>query len=340
MPADTARDLPGIHRFSWACPDHGLPLTADDVWTCPNGCTFVVVDGISRFIPPSSYSDNFGLQWNRWRSTQLDSSSGSPISRDRLRASLGAALFDDLAGMRVLEVGCGAGRFTEVLVDEGATVVSVDLSSAVDANAANVPVSDQHVIAQADVVRLPLAPGQFDLVLALGMVQHTPDPDETVRRLCEQAGPGGWLVIDHYASGLVHEVRAARWYRSRMTRMPVTEAMALTERLYETWAPRHERARSWAARKALVLASPIVYFGDGWPQLSAEQRREWSILDTYDSLTDVYKFRRSPEQIGRLFDTLPLTDVTVGMEGHVVVARGRRADDQGPDASSSASSSR
>lgn len=80
--------------------------------------------------------------------------------------------------------------------------------------------------------------------------------------------------------------------------------------------------------------------GDGWPQLSPEQRREWSILDTYDSLTDVYKHRRSPEQIGRLFDTLPLTDVTVGMEGHVVVGRGRRAAAQGPDGSSSSNNAR
>lgn len=340
MPPTPARDVPGIDRFAWVCPVHGEPLTPGDEWTCPQGHAFAVVDGISRFIPPSSYSDNFGLQWNRWRRTQLDSASGSPISRDRLRASMGPALFDDLRGSTVLEVGCGAGRFTEVLVAQGATVVSVDLSSAVDANAANVPTSDHHIIAQADVTRLPLAEQQFDVVLALGMVQHTPDPEATVRALCRQVRPGGWLVIDHYASGLVHEVRLARLYRARMTRMPVTDAMAMTERLYDTWSPRHERARSWAARKALVLLSPIVYFGDGWPQLSPEQRREWSILDTYDSLTDVYKHRRSPEQIGRLFDTLPLTEVTVGMEGHVVVGRGRRAAAQGPDGSSSSNSAR
>ena len=37
----------------------------------------------------------------------------------------------------ILEVGSGAGRFTEVLVTTGATVISCDLSSAVDANYRN-----------------------------------------------------------------------------------------------------------------------------------------------------------------------------------------------------------
>jgi len=42
-----------------------------------------------------------------------------------------------MAGERVLEVGSGAGRFTEVILKTGARVYSFDLSDAVLANYAN-----------------------------------------------------------------------------------------------------------------------------------------------------------------------------------------------------------
>src|SRR5437016_4027992 len=85
-------------------------------------------DGIPRFVPKSTYAADFGRQWNAYRLTQLDSHTGTSISRDRLRRALGEALWRGLKGARVLECGCGAGRFTEVLLAQGAHVISVDLS--------------------------------------------------------------------------------------------------------------------------------------------------------------------------------------------------------------------
>lgn len=307
----------------WICPRHGSVLTFTDLWTCPSGCDFPIVDVVSRFVPVDSYSSSFGVQWNHWPRTQLDSHSGVPVSRDRMWATLGDELFGRLEGATVLEVGAGAGRFTEVLLAEGATVYSVDLSTAIDANARNCPPSTSHVLAQADATNLPFASGQFDIVLALGMVQHTPRPEKTMRHLATHVAPGGWIVIDHYPKGLVHRVRAAQAYRAVMKRMPPEKALARTMRMHEFWSPIHARTRSTPGRKALVIMSPIVYFGDGWPQLTVEQRREWGVLDTYDSLTDHYKHRRSPQQVRALFDTLPLDDVWVGMAGPVVVAKGQ-----------------
>src|SRR5215510_12666010 len=80
---------------------------------------------IPRFVPESNYADNFGMQWNKFRKTQLDSFTGLPISRERLLASTGWD-WGNMAGKRILDIGCGAGRFSEVALESGATVVGVD----------------------------------------------------------------------------------------------------------------------------------------------------------------------------------------------------------------------
>jgi 2-polyprenyl-3-methyl-5-hydroxy-6-metoxy-1,4-benzoquinol methylase len=99
----------------------------------------------------------------------------------------------------VLEAGCGAGRFTEVLLKRGASVTSIDLTDAVAANQENFPQSEHHRIAQADILRLPFSPKQFDAVFCLRVIQHTPSPEAAIAALYDQVRPGGLLVIDHYA---------------------------------------------------------------------------------------------------------------------------------------------
>src|SRR5436305_3342969 len=168
------------------CPSHALPLSTegklaggDDALTCPRGCRFPVVKHIPRFVISEDYAAAFGAQWNAFRKTQLDSHTGTTISRDRLARCLGGSL-EVLRGKSVLEVGCGAGRFTELMLAAGARVFACDLSSAVEANYENCAGADDYFVCQADARRLPVAPHSFDFVVCLGVVQHTPSPEETI----------------------------------------------------------------------------------------------------------------------------------------------------------------
>ncbi len=104
-----------------ACPDcrGALSLTASshDEGRIDSGTlrcascerTFPIVRHIPRFVPADTYASSFGFQWNTFRTTQLDSHTGLPISRERLIKESRWTLAD-LAGKRVLDVGCGAGR--------------------------------------------------------------------------------------------------------------------------------------------------------------------------------------------------------------------------------------
>jgi 2-polyprenyl-3-methyl-5-hydroxy-6-metoxy-1,4-benzoquinol methylase len=340
LPATVPRlNLPAELR----CPAHGQPLHAggppgDDAahLECPCGCHVPVVGGIARFVPEDNYASSFGLQWNRYRATQLDSHTGSTISHDRLARCLGGPV-EGVRGLSVLEAGCGAGRFTEILLAKGARVTAFDLSSAVEANLETCRGRPGYFVCQADILQAPVAPASFDLVLCLGVVQHTPDPERTIAALASCVKPGGRLVLDHYSYG----DRGAFWrrlatvahpravLRAILTRLPPAQALQWSSAVTRTLLPLHRRlwnrsGRTRTLRRGLRLVSPVFDYYDRHPELPPDLLAEWSFLDTHDGLTDRYKHFRSREQIERALAACGMVAIESRYAGNGVEACARR----------------
>jgi 2-polyprenyl-6-hydroxyphenyl methylase/3-demethylubiquinone-9 3-methyltransferase len=96
-----------------------------------------------------------------------------------------------VAGLRILDLGCGKGRFARVLQAAGASVAGVDLSATMLAEAMGI---DR---VRASARRLPFRPGAFDAVIAIEVFEHL---DAALRSsaLAEARRvlrPGGAIVI-------------------------------------------------------------------------------------------------------------------------------------------------
>jgi 2-polyprenyl-3-methyl-5-hydroxy-6-metoxy-1,4-benzoquinol methylase len=317
---------------SWpavVCPEDGESLqSVEGALACARGHRWPVHRGIPRMIPGGgNYADAFGLQWNTYRRTQLDSYTGVPLSRERAFRCLGdaaVALLQKEESAHVLEVGCGAGRFTEVLLSTRARVTSVDLSSAVEANQENFPQDGRHRVLQADVRKLPFAERAYDVVFCLGVIQHTPDPAETIAKLYAHVKPGGWLAIDHYTYRLSWYTKTAPLARAVMRRLPPETAMRASRALVNAFFPLHRAARRSRVAQALVSrASPVMTYFQALP-LDDELQRQWALLDTHDSLTDRYKHFRTRGQIRTVLETLGAADSWCEYGGNGVEARCRR----------------
>lgn len=314
----------------WVCPEDRQPLQEQGgSLRCSAEASheFAVVSGIPRFVRSSAYADHFGIQWKRYRQTQLDSFSKATISRDRLRRCLGEEVWSQLPKLRVLEAGCGAGRFTEVLLAEGATVVSIDLSDAIEANAENFPASPKHFLAQADITQPPLPPESFDVVLCLGVVQHTPDSAATVRALWNQVKPGGWLVFDHYRHQLSWYTKTAPLVRQVLIRMDRDKALKATEAMVRTMYPLHRALRkAEPLRKILTRISPVQTYHNFLPQLSEEGQYELAMLDTHDSLTAGICTFMSLGGVKKIVEALPgMERYTAEKGGNGIEARARKS---------------
>ncbi|MEX0734731.1 MAG: methyltransferase domain-containing protein [Steroidobacteraceae bacterium] len=316
------------------CPLDHQALIADVAGrslACPAGHAFSVRENIPRLLPSGqNYADAFGEQWHQYRRTQLDSCTGTTYSRDRLRRCFGEVLWQRLqqpVPLQILEAGCGAGRFTEVLLGTpAAAVTSTDLSAAVEPNQLNCPQSPRHRIAQCDINQLPFLPGQFDVVMCLGVIQHTRDPERTIADLYRQVKPGGWLVIDHYRHAVSTYTKiTVALMRPILKRLPPKQGIAATKTLTQWFFPLHRAVRRHKALQVILSrVSPIITYFHVLPKLSDALQYEWSELDTHDALTDWYKRLRSRRSIRRTLEKLGVVELWVERGGNGIEARGRK----------------
>ncbi len=127
-------------------------------------------NGIPRFVSPENYASSFGFEWKRFAELQTDRLHGFSLTRDRFFLELGLRP-EDPTGLRVLEAGCGGGRFSDVALAAGAEVYAVDLSNAVEKNRELRLGNRKLHLFQASIAALPLARGAFDLVFCYGVLQ-------------------------------------------------------------------------------------------------------------------------------------------------------------------------
>ena len=310
----------------WMCPQHGVELSGNKKLFCEMGCVFESINGVYAFVDTDNYADSFGLQWNTHRLTQLDSFSGLPISRDRLARCFGESAFADVGDKLILEAGCGAGRFTEILVDRGAAVLSLDLSSAVFANAETSPVSHSHRIARADLNNAPVANDTFDVVMCLGVLQHTVSPEQSIRSLCEKVRPGGLLIIDHYSFDWKYYCRLFPVWRQIIKRLSPERALQTVTKLVEWFWPLHIKFKDSRVRGFLLSRiSPVLHYLKIYPELSDGQQLDWAILDTHDALTDWYKHFRWPRDIEKILTECNMKIEYLAEAGNGVEARATKS---------------
>jgi len=181
--------------------------------------------GTSDTQRPSSVAD-FSEQWTKYRRQ------GGRYAAEEMLADYLGPLLDlaSLAGKDVCEVGCGNGRFLPHLARYAGSVTGIEPSLAYRnseqycADLANVR------IVHADVYELSLE-AAFDYVFCLGVLHHTADPAETMRRIHSMTRPGGAAVVWIYGregNGLY--LALARLLRIVTTRLP-HRALELLSRL-------------------------------------------------------------------------------------------------------------
>lgn len=272
---------------------------------------------IPRFVPESNYADSFGMQWNKFRKTQLDSHSGHSISADRFWKATGWHA-TEMADKWVLDAGCGAGRFAEVALQAGAKVIALDYSSAVDACFASLGHYPNLHVVQGDIYALPLAKSFFPFAYSLGVLQHTPDVARAFASLPPVVGSGGRLCVDFYKKSWKSALLPKYWLRPITKRMRKDRLFELLTKVVPALLPLSRvLSHTPLIGRHLMRLVPVANYGGIYP-LDERQQLEWSLLDTFDGLAPQYDNPQTPNTIWRWLREAGLQQIEVLEAGHLV----------------------
>jgi SAM-dependent methyltransferase len=283
---------------------------------------------IPRFVDDGAYRMKFGWQWENFRQLQIDRVNGTTISAKRFYAGTGWDS-EELRGQRILEVGCGAGRFTQVMLDAGAEVWSLDYSSVVDACWANHGPHPKLTLVQGDVYAMPFKRGIFDKVFCFGVLQYTPDVKRTFMSLIDFLKPGGQLAVDVYRK----EKWPSRWtskylWRPLTKRMPQELVFRIVNWYMPWWLPIDNTLdRIPFIRRFANLIRGVVpcWNYTGALPLTEKQIMEWAILDTFNSLSPRYDQPQTIGDIRSWFEEVKLSDIDVHYGSNGIVGTARKA---------------
>jgi SAM-dependent methyltransferase/uncharacterized protein YbaR (Trm112 family) len=103
-------------------------------------------------------------------------------------------------GKKVLDAGCGTGRFAYYAAKYGAEVWAIDLGQAVMVARKNTEGIGDVTVVQADLYRPPFAPESFDFIYSIGVLHHLPDPEAAFQNLLRYLKPDGDIQIYLYWS--------------------------------------------------------------------------------------------------------------------------------------------
>jgi SAM-dependent methyltransferase len=311
----------------FCCPKDGADLREDRpvpgmeptlvCTTCSR--QYPVRRGIPRFVESDQYAGNFSHEWTVHRTTQLDS--GSLTVSEATFAEKTGWKAEDVRGKRVLDVGCGMGRFADVILRWGGEVVGVDLSFAVESAAANLGHHPSFRAAQASVFELPFRPESFDLIYSLGVLHHTADCERAFKCLPRLLRPGGeiavWLYSAHSYPGEGTDERRDRLYRRFTTRMSPRTLHAICRVLCRF--PMKRRGL-WHMLLPGFMFHAIPKLHHTYPDY------DWRVLDTFDWYSPTYQSKHSYPEVCRWFREVGLVDVEP-LDFEVCV-RGRKPGDR------------
>jgi SAM-dependent methyltransferase len=265
----------------------------------------------------------YGLQWNRFRIIRPEEDRATFRNRTGLSAK-------DLAGTRVLDGGCGMGRYLRVAADGGpSALVGLDISQAVVAARELTAGLAAVSLVRGDLLRPPFPEGCFDHVYSIGVLDHTPDPRQAFLELAKILRPGGRIAIWIYRRERPAVERIMDAHRAISTRLP----LGVLVRLSRWMAPigrlkRRMMSSRWRTVERAGVALHLLTIG-----VSMHPDPEVRVCDTLDWYAPRYLSRHTRAEVEGWFAEAGLVDVTdlsIGQaffhegQGHGINLAGRR----------------
>jgi len=276
------------------CPACAQPLQAEHDSSprpapikCACGHSYPVINGILRLVESQDYTQSFGFQWNTFDVQRVD--------EDREIFKIKTSFYpEELKGLRVLDAGCGGGRYAYVVGKAGANLEAIDLSNAVEKAAGLCHGLNNVRIVQGDLLKLPYKPASFDFVYSIGVLHHTPNTKKAFQSVARLVKPGGRMAVWIY--------RKNTWPQEAIN----TSLRAVTKRMPH-WLLKPLMVGVGAGLGGIPVVNQtvarVVSFGSSVP--------DWKLraCDAFDWYAPYYQYHHTPDEVKGWFKQEGFTDI-------------------------------
>jgi len=281
----------------------GSLSTPDGVYTYP------IIGGCPRFVEAESYAASFGREWEMFPQLQFEAANqaGSMAGHTKkMFHTITQWSENELNGKTVVEFGCGAGRFIDLLRREGALAIGLEISRAADVARKNFKDDPDVLIVQGDVLKPPFKKNVMDYGYSIGVLHHTPVPEKGAGNLFHCVKHGGKVSICVYPEGIYgYGSPAVFWWRTYINDLQCRNGNDVALK----------KAFKYA-KKSACFYYPLLKFIRKIPLAGGRIARflecyifvvfyipdkKWRILDTFDAITPRYASVHNAQQVAYWF---------------------------------------
>ena len=261
------------------------------------GTRYTVLNYVPRFVPADAYVGSFTFQWKNFPRIQYGSETERSFSRFNLK-------LEELSDKRILDAGCGSGRFVDFFSKHAAEVVGIDLSYSVDEALRHCGLRQNVHILQADLLRLPLKEEIFDLVFSFGVLMHSPSTKNAFMQITRFVKPRGRLAVFVYAKwsekgawGSRAKERLSDSYRKITSRLP----FGVLHKLSYIAIPLYEMKKVPKLGKLVDIA------------IESSMNPDWRlrVLETFDWYSPKYQWKHTRAEVVSWFKEAGFNEIFV-----------------------------
>lgn len=271
-------------------PENGNPLEWDAAHNLlvdrSTDRSFPVVSNIPRFVE-SEHLTSFGLQWNKYEVAHDDEDRATFSAKTGLELS-------ELEGLKILDAGCGGGRYCKVAAEAGAHIFGADHTTAVEKAQSLCSHLDHVNLVQADLKHLPFEPESFDFVFSIGVMHHDKDTRAVFDAVAKMVKPGGRYSVWLY--------RKNQWWQEAIN----SGLRKITTKM------RPEKLEPWCRLGAWLGGLPVINKTlNKVVNFSNHPNWENRVCDTFDWFAPAYQYHHTTEELKSWFEAAGFTDLKV-----------------------------
>jgi uncharacterized protein YbaR (Trm112 family)/ubiquinone/menaquinone biosynthesis C-methylase UbiE len=251
---------------------------------------------VPRFVNSDEYADTFSTQRmyvrKHFKDYQKDTSGDIQF--------LDTTGFDEqnIKSGISLEVGCGYGRFLDVVERMGGKIIGIDLSThSIELAQDYVGLKDNVHLVQCDLNMMPFIEETFDQVFSIGVLHHTPNTRKSFISLIPFVKKGGGVAIWVYPPEM--KKLADKW-RVVTTKMPsnILYLLCIINQFLFSWI----RMLPGGWRFSYIIPGAIPKHNNTY----------WMrVISDYDNLSPQYAYSHTPEEVSNWFKDVGLCDIKI-----------------------------